>query len=101
MNILITELSCFAFIVQKRDKDLQNRNSINKIKETPSFENKNYVMTENKLKKYLANFIETQLKYLAILFKKHGIKCWNSNEIKNLNQEKVKKLNNVKLMSFY
>lgn len=59
MNILITELLCFAFIVQKRDKDLQNRNSINKIKETPSFENKNYMMLENKFKKYLVNFIET------------------------------------------
>lgn len=45
--------------------------------------------------------IEAQLKYLAILFKKYGINCWNSNEIKNLNQEKTKKLNNVKLVSFY
>ena len=71
-----------------------------------------YNISMNKLKKDIEkdkisneiptkNLIETQLKYLAILFKKRGIKCWNSNEIKNLNQEKVKKLNNVKLMSFY
>ena len=91
MNILITELLCFAFIVQKRDKDLQNRNSINKIKEIPSFENKNYVMTENKLKKYLANFIETlQKKFdvedLSFLFN-------------NISSLKLKVLENNKLRS--
>lgn len=91
MNILITELLCFAFIVQKRDKDLQNRNSINKIKETPSFENKNYVMPENKLKKYLANFIETlQKKFdaedLSFLFN-------------NISSLKLKVLENNKLRS--
>ena len=47
------------------------------------------------------NLIEAHLRHLAILFENYGIKCWDSNEIKNLNQEKVKKLNNVKLMSFY
>lgn len=45
--------------------------------------------------------IEAQLKYLAILFKKYGINCWNLNEIETINKEKIKKLNNVKLVSFY
>lgn len=45
--------------------------------------------------------IEAQLKYLAILFKKYGINCWNLNKIETINKEKIKKLNNVKLVSFY
>lgn len=46
------------YINQKRDWDLQNRNVINKIKETPSFENKNYIMPENEFKSYLTNFVK-------------------------------------------
>ena len=59
MKLLIAELLYIAFVIQKRDIDLQNRNSINKIRETPQFENKNYIIPENDFKSYLVIFVKT------------------------------------------
>ena len=101
MELLLIELFSIAFIIQKRDIDLQNRNSINKIKETPSFENKNYIIPENDFKSYLANFVKTlqdnfDAEDLSILFNNIS-----SLELKVLKNDLIYKIFDSDMAAYY
>lgn len=83
VNLTADKIICFLYKIY-----------VNKLKKELKEDKKNNVIKTKKL-------IEYNLVYLSMLFRSYNINCFSVEEVKEINVEKVKKIRDVKLMSFY